>query len=91
VPSRAKITASAICVRLKFGSKSCASTRKRRRSSSRAQCILLQKLSQARIYFILSWRNSICSHHGRKKAKTLLRGSQNKSHHKSTTERFVHK
>jgi hypothetical protein len=35
--------------------------------------------------------DSICIHHGCEKVETLLRGSMNKSHHKSTIERFVRK
>jgi hypothetical protein len=48
-----------------------------------------EALSGSKIFY--SELEKIAYHHGCEKAKTLLRGPQNKSHQKSTTERFVHK
>jgi hypothetical protein len=50
-----------------------------------------EDLSGSKIFYSKLEKNRICSHHGSKEAKALFRGSHNKGHHQSATERFIHK
>jgi hypothetical protein len=50
-----------------------------------------EALSGSKIFYSELEKNHICSHHGSKEAKALFRGSQDKSHHQSAVDRFVHK
>jgi hypothetical protein len=45
-----------------------------------------EALSGSKIFYSELEKNHICGHYGSKEAKALLRGSQDKSHHKPATE-----